>query len=93
MGVTKMKPIKLTRRSEVNPKAGNIRGLWKKNRSATKPKRKQQADLKFREWYAENRESEALHDSWENAVLDCRMTGEKPPTFRQFAREVFNQGD
>jgi hypothetical protein len=44
----------------------------------------------FTEWFKENRNSETLQDQWQNAVMDCRGTGEKPPTFRQYAKEIYN---
>jgi hypothetical protein len=81
-----MKPIKLTKRSQVNPKAGKVRGLWKKK----SPKRKPVRDRGFLDWFAENKNSESLQDSWQNAVMDCKDVGEKPPTFRQWAKEVYD---
>lgn len=45
----------------------------------------------FTEWFENNRESEHLWDQYQNAKSDIEYTGERPPTFRQFCKEVYEE--
>lgn len=90
MGVTKMKPIKLTKRSQVNPKAGKIRGLWKKGTTKKGAAKKKKSEPRgFAAWYAENRNNESLRDDWQEAVFEAKQMGFPAPTFKEFARDRY----
>jgi len=49
--------------------------------------------INFSTWFNENKDSEELLVDYNNYLIDNESTGEKPLTFRQFAKQIYNSGE
>lgn len=47
----------------------------------------------FKNWYINNEGSEELRDRYRECCNDLKEVGEKPPTFRRWMRELWEDKD
>lgn len=45
----------------------------------------------FKEWYEANKDSEELRERYELCCQDIEYTGETPPSFKKWMREVYDE--
>ena len=49
--------------------------------------------MTFTNWFNENKDSEDLQVDYDNYLIDNESSGEKPLTFRQFAKTIYDSGE